>query len=55
MEMSKELKNEFKAACAINGDEMTSVIIRFVNSYCRGKSEELNRIINKYKNKGVNE
>lgn len=49
----EQLKTEFKAATAINNEEMTSVLYKFVKAYTYGHRAKLEYIINKYRNKEV--
>lgn len=52
LEVSEDLHREFKAAAAIKAEKMSDVLIKFVKAYCGRNREELDRLIEMYRNKG---
>lgn len=53
LDVSHDMKREFKAATAIKGEKMMPVLIRFIRAYIGREREELDRLIEAYKNKGL--
>ncbi len=55
LDVSHDLKTEFKAAAAIRNEDMTTLLKKFINAYIGKQREELNRLIDVYRDKGIEE
>lgn len=53
LDVSDEIKREFKAATAIKDEKMMPVLIRFIKAYISRERDELDRLIERYRDKGV--
>lgn len=53
LDVSYDVKTEFKAATAIQGLQMTDVLHLFIKAYLGRHNSKLQHILQKYRNKGV--
>ncbi len=55
LDLTYDLKTEFKAAAAIRGEDMGHIVLRFIKAYVGSERQELNRLIDVYRDKGIEE
>jgi len=53
LNVDRELKDEFKAVTALREESMASVLVAFIKAYLGAHRDQLERLIEKYRDKGA--